>query len=230
MTKPPSIGDNGVSIPKILKRLVADFDKSIGRALKYICPVPKSLTEEEARSLIAEHSEIIERAYYGTTFSAAVSTWRDAGHRCWRLYGAGLSHLDAENNNRVQSLNVMDSPTNPQEYFRVAMAHRRRNASYQLSRHDTRCLLILVNPVAGYTPSIYIPTIDDFFLKFDSPSRLNSCPTSEPSRSIVPKLSRTPPYLIDIHRPRAVIGPRLADRPLHRRSRQPRPPGLGLPP
>lgn len=51
---------------------IEDFDRQIGDALRDICPRPEELTEEEARRLIADHKDIVERAFSGTTVALAL--------------------------------------------------------------------------------------------------------------------------------------------------------------
>ncbi|KAJ7640772.1 protein serine/threonine phosphatase 2C, partial [Mycena polygramma] len=182
-----NIDDSAIS--KKLKRKVVNFDKSIGEDLKRICPDPKSLTEEDARALIAKHPEIIERAYYGTTFSAAVINI--TLKTMWTIgvgdSTVGLSYLDADNNRLSQELAEIHSPTNPKEFFRVSMAHP---SAEKRVLEENRVLNFLAMTRA----------IGDFFLKFRSSFTANLfrfVPTTfVTKREIISELSLTPPYLI----------------------------------
>ncbi|KAJ6451699.1 protein serine/threonine phosphatase 2C [Mycena vitilis] len=185
-----TIDDSGQAISKKLKREVVDFDKSIGEDLRRICPDPESLTEEDARTLIDKHLETIERAYYGTTFSAA-TVINITSKTMWTIgvgdSTVGLSYLNADNNRLCQELAEIHSPTNPKEFFRVSMAHP---SAEKRVLEENRVLNFLAMTRA----------IGDFFLKLHSSFTANLfrfVPTTfQTNREIISELSLTPPYLI----------------------------------
>ncbi|EIW57414.1 uncharacterized protein TRAVEDRAFT_125324 [Trametes versicolor FP-101664 SS1] len=56
-------------VTKIIQKAIMKFDNDLGDAVRELCPRPEELTEEQARCLIAEHREILERAFHGTTMA-----------------------------------------------------------------------------------------------------------------------------------------------------------------
>jgi hypothetical protein len=59
-------------ISALLRQEVMTFDREIGEAVKRICPNPRGVKESKARGLVAQHREILGRAYYGTTLTIAL--------------------------------------------------------------------------------------------------------------------------------------------------------------
>lgn len=59
-------------VTKLFKDEIEAFDTHLGDAVREICPRPEDLTEEQARLLISEHKDILERAFYGTTMAFAL--------------------------------------------------------------------------------------------------------------------------------------------------------------
>lgn len=56
-------------ITKLIQKAIMKFDNDLGDAVRELYPRPEELTEEQARCLIAEHREILERAFHGTTMA-----------------------------------------------------------------------------------------------------------------------------------------------------------------
>lgn len=77
-----------ISVSKMLQTEIRTFDKSIGQAVKKLCSNPAELTEEQARALVAEHSEVLQRAWCGTTLAAALI---NVTHRFMWAIGVGDS-------------------------------------------------------------------------------------------------------------------------------------------
>ncbi|KAI0360006.1 protein serine/threonine phosphatase 2C [Trametes cingulata] len=112
-------------IKSMLRYEILKFDRSIGRALEKICPLPQDLDEQQARRLIREHEEIIERAFQGTTLSMAIVNLE---HRFMWAAGVGdstigLSTVDADGKRHAERLCELHSFRNPREFYRVIMAH-----------------------------------------------------------------------------------------------------------
>lgn len=59
-------------VTALIKDEIEMLEKSIGTAVREICPLPEKLTKEEARALIKEHHEILWRAFSGTTLVFAL--------------------------------------------------------------------------------------------------------------------------------------------------------------
>ncbi len=57
---------------KLIQKEIMKFDNDLGDAVRNICPRPEELTEQQARRLIAEHQEVLERAFHGTTMALAL--------------------------------------------------------------------------------------------------------------------------------------------------------------
>ena len=60
------------SISALLRDEIEKFDKEIGEAVIALCKKPKKLSEAEARDLVEKHSEVLSRAYHGTTLTLAL--------------------------------------------------------------------------------------------------------------------------------------------------------------
>lgn len=76
------------SVSEMLQTEIRTLDKSIGQAVKKLCPNPADLTEEQARALVAEHAEVLQRAWCGTTLAAALI---NVTHRFMWAVGVGDS-------------------------------------------------------------------------------------------------------------------------------------------
>lgn len=76
------------SVSEMLQTEIRTLDKSIGQAVKKLCPFPADLTEEQARALVAEHAEVLQRAWCGTTLAAALI---NVTHRFMWAVGVGDS-------------------------------------------------------------------------------------------------------------------------------------------
>ena len=72
----------------MLETEIKTFDKSIGQAVKKLCPNPAGLEEAQARALVEEHSEVLQRAWSGTTLAACLV---NITHRFMWAFGVGDS-------------------------------------------------------------------------------------------------------------------------------------------
>lgn len=59
-------------VTALLKNEIVMFEKHLADGVRDVCPHPEQLTEEQARHLIKEHRDILERAFSGTTMAAAL--------------------------------------------------------------------------------------------------------------------------------------------------------------
>ena len=59
-------------ITNILMQTILKFDKDIGKAVKAVCRDPHTLTDAQAYRIVQEHSDVLRRAYYGTTLVGAL--------------------------------------------------------------------------------------------------------------------------------------------------------------
>ena len=59
-------------ISTLLLEEIEKFDRQIGEAVIKLCKKPKKLTEGQARELVQKHSEVLSRAYHGTTLTIAL--------------------------------------------------------------------------------------------------------------------------------------------------------------
>ncbi|VDB87490.1 unnamed protein product [Peniophora sp. CBMAI 1063] len=128
--KAPSLGTASSSeISQLLIREVEAFDRHIGKTLKKLVPDASKLSGDEARALLgdAEKRETLQRANHGTTLAAALV---NLDERCVWSIGLGDSTIAITTTRnspgerpRWKRLNELHRPTNPQEYFRVSMAH-----------------------------------------------------------------------------------------------------------
>lgn len=67
-----NIATHQAQVTKIIQKAIMKFDNDLGDAVRELCPRPEELTEEQARGLIAEHREILERAFHGTTMACTL--------------------------------------------------------------------------------------------------------------------------------------------------------------
>ncbi|KZV74919.1 protein serine/threonine phosphatase 2C [Peniophora sp. CONT] len=128
--KAPSLGSASSSdISQILVREIEAFDRHIGKALKKLVPDASRLSGDDARALLAdaEKRDTLQRANHGTTLAAALV---NLDERCVWSIGLGDSTIAITTTRngpgerpRWKRLNELHRPTNPQEYFRVSMAH-----------------------------------------------------------------------------------------------------------
>ena len=56
----------------MLHKEIISFDLLLMKAVKKICPQPQSLNEQQARQLISDNLEVMERAFQGTTLTLAL--------------------------------------------------------------------------------------------------------------------------------------------------------------
>jgi pyruvate dehydrogenase phosphatase len=59
-------------ISALLLEEIEKFDRQIGEAVITLCKKPKKLTEGQAQELVQKHSEVLSRAYHGTTLTIAL--------------------------------------------------------------------------------------------------------------------------------------------------------------
>ena len=128
--KAPSLGSASSSdISQLLVREVESFDRHIGKALKKLIPDASRLSGDDARALLAdaEKRDTLQHANHGTTLAAALVNLDK--HCLWSIgLGDSTVAITTTRNGpgeraRWQRLNELHRPTNPQEYFRVSMAH-----------------------------------------------------------------------------------------------------------
>ncbi|ETW76513.1 hypothetical protein HETIRDRAFT_389539 [Heterobasidion irregulare TC 32-1] len=180
---------NGTLVSMMLREEIEKFDRSIGEAVKSICPKPYRLTEDAARALIQEHMEVLQRAHSGTTLAAVLVNVSE--QLMWAV-GVGdstvaLSTLGTNGKRSFERLVDLHSPKNPLEYFRVAMAHPATEKEVLI---EDRLLGSLAMTRA----------IGNFKLKFHHTylsHLLRFVPTTskKPPEKVIPRII-TPPYLI----------------------------------
>jgi pyruvate dehydrogenase phosphatase len=56
----------------LLVEEIEKFDREIGEAVLALCKKPTKLTERQAQDLVQKHSEVLSRAYHGTTLTVAL--------------------------------------------------------------------------------------------------------------------------------------------------------------
>ncbi|KAF7337652.1 Protein serine/threonine phosphatase 2C [Mycena sanguinolenta] len=182
-------GDLPSAISQMLEDEVVRLDNAIGDELKRICPDPKSLPEDEARKLIAQNPELVNRAYFGTTLAAALVNV--TSRAMWAVgvgdSTVGISHLDENHNSVVQTLADIHCATNPKEFLRITLEHPSEESERLLQ--DNRLLGFLA----------MTRSIGDFMFKFDTSyteSLFQYVPTAFiPRRDIITERNHTPPYL-----------------------------------
>ena len=59
-------------ISALLSEEIEKFDRDIGEVVTALCKDPRKLTEANAQLLIETHSEVLGRAYHGTTLTVAL--------------------------------------------------------------------------------------------------------------------------------------------------------------
>ena len=59
-------------ISALLLEEIENFDKEIGEAVLALCKKPEKLTESQALDLVQKNSEVLSRAYHGTTLTIAL--------------------------------------------------------------------------------------------------------------------------------------------------------------
>jgi pyruvate dehydrogenase phosphatase len=71
---PDSLNDQSYQarISTLLVEEIEKFDREIGEAVLALCEKPTKLTERQARDLVQNHSEVLSRAYHGTTLTVAL--------------------------------------------------------------------------------------------------------------------------------------------------------------
>ena len=59
-----------------LARCIKHFDRELGYVVQTICPAPSQLSAKQARRVVWEYPDALQRAYTGTTLAAAVVSLR----------------------------------------------------------------------------------------------------------------------------------------------------------
>ncbi|KAI0034138.1 phosphatase 2C-like domain-containing protein, partial [Vararia minispora EC-137] len=188
---PPAALTDPVRVAKLLQSEVEAFDRHIGKVLRRLCPRPASLSRADADALIRGHEEVLQRANHGTTLAAALVNL-DA-KLMWAVgvgdstVGALLSVTTASG--KWERLNELHRPTNPKEYFRVAMEHPGEQERAILRDSDRVLGAISLTRAIG-----------DFSMKLPRAyleNLLQYLPTTAHPEHIANILehSRTPPYL-----------------------------------
>ncbi|KAI0368705.1 protein serine/threonine phosphatase 2C [Pilatotrama ljubarskyi] len=186
-----NIAQNEPKVTSLLKREVQKFDKSIGDALQQICPRPWELTEDEARRLIEEHSEVIERAFSGTTVALAIINLNE--RFMWAVglgdSTVGLCVVDSDGNASGERLCELHTFKNPKEYFRATMAHP--YAEQPIFDHEDRMLgwIAVARAVGDFAlklPATYTAHLFQY---------LPDLSGDPPLSAHVPRIL-TPPYII----------------------------------
>ncbi|KAJ2974928.1 hypothetical protein NUW54_g11814 [Trametes sanguinea] len=199
---------NQQHVTDILKDEVNEFDKGIGDALQSICPCPWELDEQAARQLISQHPEIVKRAFGGTTVAMTLINLEE--RFMWTVgvgdSSVGLSFVDNSGNTCVRRLFKLHTCKNPQEYYRITMAHPYpeypvienarildwlERACGMYGYEDLTCAL---------TSNFRSLAIDDFSLKLHawylaSLLQYAAGETNIPFSKRVPRI-RTPPYVV----------------------------------
>jgi pyruvate dehydrogenase phosphatase len=134
-------------ISTLLSEEIEKFDREIGEAVIALCNFkkPMKLTEAQARDLVQKHSEVLSRAYHGTTITIAllnrtqeavwlagvgdstVGEYKQIGfpelaHNIFRTLSA-ISCTNADGTRTGERLLDLHTSTTPSEYFRVSMSH-----------------------------------------------------------------------------------------------------------
>ncbi|KAI0671494.1 protein serine/threonine phosphatase 2C [Trametes maxima] len=142
-------------ISELLRREIEDFDKALGDAVRQICPKPEELNEGQARELIQQHTDVLKRAFEGTTLALGLI---NIDQRFMWAAGVGdssiaLSTIGNDGKRQGQRLCDMHTFKDPREYYRATMAHT----------HHEQPLLDWENRILGW---LSVPrAIGDFALK-----------------------------------------------------------------
>ncbi|KAH9856572.1 protein serine/threonine phosphatase 2C [Lenzites betulinus] len=104
---------------------IEDFDRQIGDALRDICLRPEELTEEEARRLIADHKDIVERAFSGTTVALALVNFDEQFMWAAGVGDSTVGLCTVGPDGKAQSQRLCDIHTfkDPRECARATAAH-----------------------------------------------------------------------------------------------------------
>jgi pyruvate dehydrogenase phosphatase len=132
-------------ISTLLSEQIEKFDREIGEAVIALCKKPTKLTEAQARDLVQKHSEVLSRAYHGTTITIVLlnrtqeAVWlagvgdstvgeyqqiefSESAHNIFRTLPA-ISCTNADGTRTGERLLDLHTSTTPSEYFRVSMSH-----------------------------------------------------------------------------------------------------------
>ncbi|KAI0324651.1 protein serine/threonine phosphatase 2C [Cubamyces sp. BRFM 1775] len=104
---------------------IVNFDLSLADAIRDICPYPGEYTEQQARKLIQDNLEVVERAFQGTTLSMAIV---NLDHHFMWAAGVGdstiaLSTVDSTGERQAERLCELHTLNNRHEFYRVVMSH-----------------------------------------------------------------------------------------------------------
>ncbi|EJF64569.1 protein serine/threonine phosphatase 2C [Dichomitus squalens LYAD-421 SS1] len=95
-----------------LARCIKDFDRELGYVVQTVCPAPSQLSAKQARRIVWEYPDALQRAYAGTTLAAAVVNLH---HRFMWTMNVGdstlaLSTVDDNGKRSAHELCVRHSP------------------------------------------------------------------------------------------------------------------------
>ncbi|KAJ2977069.1 hypothetical protein NUW54_g11467 [Trametes sanguinea] len=133
----------GVYVASMFEVEIVEFDRTLKRAVRELCPNPRELSKEQAEQLLLDHEEIFLRAFQGTTLVLALINV-DL-HFMWAA-GVGdssvaLSTTNTAGSRSVELLCKHHTFTDPQEYYRTIMAHH--SSEQNVVDHDNRLLGLL---------------------------------------------------------------------------------------
>ncbi|KAH9902909.1 phosphatase 2C-like domain-containing protein [Cubamyces lactineus] len=113
------------AVKSMLEAVVLELDEELANAIRDICPSPQDLTEDDARSLVNEHRQVIKRAVQGTTLAMALIAPDD--RFMWAL-GVGnstiaISTTDDTGKRHAERLLNAHSFEDPREHVRFSLHH-----------------------------------------------------------------------------------------------------------
>ncbi|KAL7279102.1 hypothetical protein ACG7TL_006940 [Trametes sanguinea] len=122
---------------------IVEFDRSLKKAVRDLCPNPSELCEEHAKQLLSEHEDVLLRAFQGTTLVLALV---NLDHRFMWAAGVGdssvaLSTISAAGKRSAELLCKHHTFKDPQEYYRTVMAHH--SSEKVVVDYDNRLLGLL---------------------------------------------------------------------------------------
>ncbi|KAI0368700.1 protein serine/threonine phosphatase 2C [Pilatotrama ljubarskyi] len=185
-----NVAEHEHEVTVLLKDVIERFDRSIGEAVVNICPRPWELTEEESRRLALEHTEVLERAFTGTTLSLALI---NIDQRFMWAAGVGdssvgLSTVGSDGKVQSQRLCEMHTFKNPKEYYRAVMAHS--YAEQPLFDWEDRILgwVNVARAIGGFSLKMHASYLANLFRYLPGADAF-------PLSTYIPKIV-SPPYVI----------------------------------
>ncbi|KAI0359998.1 protein serine/threonine phosphatase 2C [Trametes cingulata] len=185
-----NVAEHEAKVTTVLKCEIEKFDRAIGEAVQKMCPRPWELTEEEAKRLVNEHEEILDRAFSGTTLALALV---NIDQRFMWAAGVGdssvgLTSIDEHGKPRSQRLCDLHSFKDPQEHFRATMAHS--YAEQPLFDWEDRILgwMNVARAIGDFSLKLHVSYTANLFRYLPSAQ-------AYPLSTYIPKIA-TPPYII----------------------------------